>query len=60
MHFAKNAELNPDELFLAQFQEGATVFHMAANGNRVDVLKKIWDCAEEAELHPNELKKNCY
>ena len=60
LSFAKNAELNPDELFLAQIEEGGTAFHREANGNRVDVLKKIWDCAEEEQLLSKELKKKLF
>ena len=45
---------------LAQVGDGYTAFHLAAEENHVELLKKIWVWAEESKLHPNELKKKLF
>jgi ankyrin repeat protein len=50
-------ELKPDELLLAQGMGGLTALHIAAYGNHVRILEKLWVWAEEAEMNANELKK---
>jgi len=54
---AKEAELKPDELFLAQSEDGITAFHMAARGNHVGILENFCIWAEEAQVKGNEIKK---
>ena len=56
--WAKEAELNPDELLLFPTCEGNTAFHWAAQKNHVETLKKMWVWAEELQLIRKELKKN--
>jgi hypothetical protein len=37
--WAKEVELNLNELLLATIEEGRTAFHMAAQGNHTEVLQ---------------------
>jgi ankyrin repeat protein len=53
----KKAELNRNELLVAQCGEGSTALHRAAYGNHIGILEKLWVWAEEAEVNSNELKK---
>ena len=36
--WAKEAELNPDEMLLVQAEEGETVLHVAVERNQVEIL----------------------
>ena len=54
--WAKKAELNPDELLLAQAEDGETVLHVAVKRNQVEILEILWVWAEE-QLNTNELRK---
>jgi hypothetical protein len=50
-------EINTEELLLAETGKGHTAFHLAAQNNQVETLKKMWVCAEETQINPQELKK---
>jgi ankyrin repeat protein len=58
--FAIEAELSPDELLLAQCENGVTAFHMAAKKNHVGMLQKLWVWAEITQQNPHELKKSLF
>jgi len=45
--WAKETELNTDDLLLAHTNIGFTVLHILAMENRVGVLQKMWVCDEE-------------
>ena len=53
--WAKGAEINTNELLLAQTGEEFTAFQLAAENNHVETLKELWYWAEEGQLDPNEL-----
>jgi len=40
--WVKEAELNPDELLQDQDKDGLTAFHLAVEGNKVEMLQKQW------------------
>jgi len=44
-------------LLLAQSEERATALHLAADGNHVEILKKLWVWAKEEQMNRNKLKK---
>jgi hypothetical protein len=44
---AKEAELNTDELLLAQTGEGLNAIQLTAQKNHVDTLQRIWVWAKE-------------
>ena len=50
-------DLNLDELLLAESEDGKIAFHLAAEENHVETLKKLWVWAKEAQLNRIELKK---
>jgi ankyrin repeat protein len=56
--WAKEVELNRDELLLAQTLDGLTAFQLAAEKNHVEILKKLWVWAGETQLNPFEMKNN--
>jgi ankyrin repeat protein len=58
--FAIEAEINPAELLLAQGENGANVFHMAAKKNHAGILQKLWVLPELAHQNPNELKERLF
>jgi ankyrin repeat protein len=58
--FAKKAEINTDELLLAQCLDDVTAFHLAAHENHVEILNKLWGWAEETKLNSNELRKKMF
>jgi ankyrin repeat protein len=58
--WAKEVELNTDELLLAQSGDGLTAFQLAAEKNHVETLKRMWAWAEETRINPNDLKKNLF
>jgi ankyrin repeat protein len=58
--WAKEEEINTDELLLSQTEDGFTAFHMAAEENHVEILKKLWGWAEERKLIPYELKNKLF
>ena len=58
--WAKQAELIPGELLLAESLDGETAFHCAADENHVETIKKLWVWAEEAQLNTKELKKKLW
>jgi len=53
-------QINPDEFLLAQSEQRLTAFHIATQGNHVEILNKLCAWPEEAQLKPNELKKEIY
>jgi ankyrin repeat protein len=55
--WAKEAELNPHELLLAQNEEGNTAWQVAAGRCHLELLKKMWVWANEVQQNSNELKK---
>ena len=57
---AKEAEINTDELLLAQSMVRFTAFLFAAAYNFVGTLNRMWDCAEETHLNPKSKIMNCY
>ena len=54
---AKEVELYLDELLLAETEERKTALHLAAWGNHIEILQKLWVWAEEWDPNTNELKK---
>jgi hypothetical protein len=59
-YFAKEAELNTHELSLAKPEDGHNVFELAAYKNHVEMLNKLLVWAEEMQISPKEMKKNCF
>jgi len=57
--FVKRAELNPDELVLAQNKEEDAALLVAVKENDVEMLKEVWVLADKAQANSTELKKNC-
>ena len=57
--FVKRAELNPDELMLAQNKEEDAALLVAVKENDVEMLKEVWVLADKAQANSTELKKNC-
>jgi ankyrin repeat protein len=53
--WAVKAQLNTDELLLAQNVRGKTALRIAAQGNHVEILQKLWLWAKEAQSNSNEL-----
>jgi hypothetical protein len=60
LSWAKDADLNPDELLLAQIQKGFNLFQNAAEKNQIEVLNILWTWAEKGQMNGNELKNNYY
>jgi len=56
--WSKGAEINRNELLLAQTGEGFTASQLAAENKNIEILKGLCFWAEEAQLNPNELQKN--
>jgi ankyrin repeat protein len=56
--WAKEADLSQLELLLAQCEERANALHLAADGNHVEILQKLWVWIEEEKMNTNYLKKN--
>jgi hypothetical protein len=44
--WAKEAEMNTDELLLAQTGDGFTAFQLAARNNHIEALNRMWFWAE--------------
>jgi hypothetical protein len=54
--WAKEAEINPDELLLAKNDRGERALDVASKKNYVAILETLCVWAEEAKLNPNEAK----
>ena len=57
--FVKRAELNPDELVLAQNKEEDAALLVTVKENDVGMLKEVWFLPEKTQANATELKKNC-
>ena len=44
--WGKETGLNPDDILLAQTEGGYTLLHLAADGNYLDKIHKMWVCAD--------------
>ena len=54
--WAKEAELNPHELLLAQNNSAETALCLAERQNYREIVQKILDWFKEAKLNPNKSK----
>ena len=54
--WAKEENLNPDELLLVQGKDGNTAWQLAAQTGHLKFLQKLEAWAKEVEVNPNDLK----
>jgi len=55
--WAKEAQINPDELLLTENKEGSTAWQLAGQIGHLAILQKIGFWVKEEERNPNELMK---
>jgi ankyrin repeat protein len=56
--WAKELQINPHELLLAQNEEGKNSWILAAEKGKGEILEKMWVWAKEVQLNSRKTKKN--